>query len=98
MRAQSFRSHREDLQPYRDNLLFASHTFTTASSAAMIQRMAKHYDQYCPVADALAVVGGRWALLVIREGLHWPQRYTELADGLPRVGTNNLADLLRDLE
>jgi len=37
-------------------LLFASSSFTTASSAAMIERMAKHYDQYCPVAHSLDVV------------------------------------------
>src|SRR5207302_2233155 len=56
MRLQSFRSRREDLQSNRDNLRFASSTFTTASTAAMIQCMAKHYDQYCPVAHALDVV------------------------------------------
>src|SRR2546423_7465855 len=57
MGAQSFRSRREGLQSNRDSLLFASITFTTASSAAIIQRVAKHYDQYCPVAHALDVVG-----------------------------------------
>src|SRR5256714_5332320 len=98
MRAQSFRFRRGDLQPNRDNLLSASPTFTTASSAAMIQRMAKHYDQYCPVAHALDVVGDRWALLVVRELIQGPKRYTDLAEVLPGIGTNILAARLRDLE
>src|SRR5437667_7425513 len=98
MRVQSFRLRREGLQPNRDALLFTSQTFTTASSAAMIQRMAKHYDQYCPVAHALDVVGDRWALLVVRELMQGPKRYTDLAEGLPGIGTNILAARLRDLE
>jgi len=58
----------------------------------------KRYDQYCPVAHALGLVGERWALLVVRELLHGPKRYTDLADGLPGIGTNVLASRLRDLE
>src|SRR6185503_5582754 len=64
----------------------------------MIQRMAKHYDQYCPVAHSLDVVGDRWALLVVRELMQGPKRYTDLAQGLPGIGTNILAARLRDLE
>src|SRR3954467_15887851 len=60
--------------------------------------MAKHYDQYCPVAHALDVVGDRWALLVVRELMQGPRRYTDLAEGLPGIGTNILAARLRDLE
>jgi DNA-binding HxlR family transcriptional regulator len=64
----------------------------------MIERMAKHYDQYCPVANALDVVGDRWALLVVRELMQGPKRYTDLAEGLPGIGTNILAARLRSLE
>jgi DNA-binding HxlR family transcriptional regulator len=60
--------------------------------------MRKRYDQYCPVAHALDLVGERWALLVVRELMHGPKRYTDLADGLPGIGTNILASRLRDLE
>jgi DNA-binding HxlR family transcriptional regulator len=60
--------------------------------------MTKRYDQYCPVAHALDLVGERWALLVVRELMHGPKRYTDLADSLPRIGTNVLASRLRDLE
>jgi DNA-binding HxlR family transcriptional regulator/putative sterol carrier protein len=60
--------------------------------------VSKHYDQYCPLAHACGVVGERWTLLVARELLHGPKRYTDLLDGLPGIGTNVLASRLRDLE
>src|SRR3954471_3077580 len=60
--------------------------------------MAKRFDQYCPVANALSIVGERWALLVVRELLRGPRRYTDLAAGLPGIGTNVLATRLRELE
>jgi len=60
--------------------------------------MAKRYDQYCPMAHALDLVGDRWALLVIRELMRGPKRYTDLVDRLPGIGTNILATRLRALE
>ena len=60
--------------------------------------MVKRYEQYCPMAHALDLVGDRWALLVIRELMHGPKRYTDLVDHLPGIGTNILAVRLRDLE
>ena len=60
--------------------------------------MAKRFDQYCPMAHALSLVGERWALLVVRELLKGPKRYTDLAAGLPGIGTNILATRLRELE
>jgi DNA-binding HxlR family transcriptional regulator len=59
--------------------------------------MRKRYDQYCPVAHALDLVGERWALLVVRELMRGPKRYTDLAESLG-IGTNILAARLRDLE
>jgi DNA-binding HxlR family transcriptional regulator len=56
------------------------------------------YDQYCPIAHALDLVGERWSLLVVRELMHGPKRYTDLAERLPGIGTNILAARLRDLE
>jgi len=60
--------------------------------------VSKRYDQYCPVAHALALVGERWSLLVVLELMHGPKRYTDLVDHLSGIGTNILADRLRDLE
>src|SRR5688572_22779601 len=56
------------------------------------------YRQYCGVASALDVVGERWTLLVVRELLLGPRRYTDLARGLPGIGEGLLAARLRDLE
>jgi DNA-binding HxlR family transcriptional regulator len=58
----------------------------------------KQYHQFCSVARALDVIGDRWALLVVRELLLGPRRFTDLADGLPGIGTNVLATRLRELE
>jgi DNA-binding HxlR family transcriptional regulator len=58
----------------------------------------KHYGQYCPVAHALEVVGERWSLLIVRDLMGGPKRYTDLASGLPGIGTNILAGRLKDLE
>jgi DNA-binding HxlR family transcriptional regulator/putative sterol carrier protein len=58
----------------------------------------KHFDQYCPMAHALSLVGERWSLLIVRDLLHGPKRYTDLAQTLPGIGTNILAARLRDLE
>jgi DNA-binding HxlR family transcriptional regulator len=60
--------------------------------------MGKRYEQYCPIAHALDLVGDRWALLVVRELMHGPLRYTDLVDRLCGIGTNILAARLRDLE
>ena len=57
--------------------------------------MTKRYDEYCPVAHALGLVGERWALVVLElhaaEALHRSRRES-------RIGTNILASRLRDLE
>ena len=55
------------------------------------------YRQHCGIARALDLVGERWALLVVRELMHGPKRYTDLAENLG-IGTNILAARLRDLE
>ena len=51
----------------------------------------KDYDQYCPIAHSLGLVGERWTLLVVRELYYGPKRYTDLVDNLPGIGTNILA-------
>jgi DNA-binding HxlR family transcriptional regulator len=56
------------------------------------------YGDRCGIARALDLVGERWALLVIRELLLGPKRFTDLRAGLPHVGPDVLAQRLRDLE
>jgi DNA-binding HxlR family transcriptional regulator len=55
------------------------------------------YQQYCPVAEALDVVGERWTLLIVRELLVGPQRYTDLKAAMPTMASNLLGDRLAEL-
>jgi len=60
--------------------------------------MAKRsYHQFCGVARALDLVGERWTLLIARDLLLGPQRYSDLLTGLPGITTNLLARRLKEL-
>jgi DNA-binding HxlR family transcriptional regulator len=56
------------------------------------------YGDPCGIARALDLIGERWALLVVRELLLGPKRFTDLRAGLPHVGPDMLAQRLRELE
>jgi DNA-binding HxlR family transcriptional regulator/putative sterol carrier protein len=56
------------------------------------------YQQYCGAARALDVIGDRWTLLIVRELMFGPRRFTDLLDGLPGVSRNLLTQRLRELE
>ena len=58
----------------------------------------RSYSQYCGVARALDLIGERWALLVVRELVLGPKRFTDLRQGLPGIATNVLSLRLRQLE
>src|SRR5437868_15257828 len=58
----------------------------------------RSYRQFCGLAKALDVVGERWTLLVIRNLLLGPQRYSELIRGLLGITTNLLAKRLKEME
>jgi DNA-binding HxlR family transcriptional regulator/putative sterol carrier protein len=58
----------------------------------------RSYGEACRFAHALDVVGERWGLMVVRELLLGPKRFTDLREGLPRASTNILAERLRELE
>jgi DNA-binding HxlR family transcriptional regulator len=55
----------------------------------------KTYNQSCPIANALDLVGERWALLVVRELRHGALRYTDLLERLGGCSTSILAQRLR---
>lgn len=57
----------------------------------------RSYDQFCGLARALDHVGHRWTLLIVRELLLGPKRFTDLREGLPGIANNLLADRLRQL-
>ncbi|MBD2897874.1 hypothetical protein amrb99_68410 [Actinomadura sp. RB99] len=56
------------------------------------------YGEACATAHALDLIGERWALLVVRELLFGPKRFTDLRAGLPKAGPNRLSRRLRELE
>jgi DNA-binding HxlR family transcriptional regulator len=56
------------------------------------------YHQYCGIAHAMELVGERWAMLVVRDLLLGPKRFTELRQGLPRIPSNILSARLKELE
>jgi DNA-binding HxlR family transcriptional regulator len=58
----------------------------------------RSYADGCVVAHALDLVGERWALLVVRELLLSPKRFTDLRSGLPGISSNILAQRLRELD
>ncbi len=64
----------------------------------LIPMSRRSYDQYCAVARALDAVGERWSLLIVRELLGGPRRYTDLHADLPGVSTDILAGRLKQLE
>ncbi|MCI0633825.1 MAG: winged helix-turn-helix transcriptional regulator [Actinobacteria bacterium] len=58
----------------------------------------RSYGQYCGVAKALDVLGERWTLLIVRDLLPGPLRYSDLLAGLPGISTDLLADRLRAVQ
>ena len=57
----------------------------------------KSYRQFCGVAKALDCVGERWTLLIVRDLLLGPRRYSDLQRGLPGITTNLLALRLKQM-
>jgi len=59
---------------------------------------ARTYGEACGIPRALDRVGERWALMVVRELVLGPKRFTDLRTGLPQASPNVLAQRLRELE
>ena len=59
---------------------------------------ARSYGQYCGVTAAVELVTERWALLIVRDLLVGPRRYTDLKQGLPKIPTNILSARLKELQ
>ena len=58
----------------------------------------QRYDDPCGIARAMATIGDRWAVLVVRELMFGPKRFAQLKAGLPGISPNVLSQRLRDLE
>lgn len=55
------------------------------------------YGQFCPIAQAMEVIGERWTLLVVRELLCGSSRFSELQRGVPLMSRSVLAQRLKTL-
>lgn len=60
--------------------------------------VARSYGQYCGVTTAVELIGERWAMLIVRDLLVGPRRYTDLKLGLPKIPTNILSTRLKELQ
>ncbi|MEE1752925.1 winged helix-turn-helix transcriptional regulator [Streptomyces sp. SP18CS02] len=58
----------------------------------------REYKQFCGLARAMEMVGERWSMLIVRDLLNGPRRYTDLRKGLPAIPTNILSTRLKQLE
>jgi DNA-binding HxlR family transcriptional regulator len=58
----------------------------------------RNYNQNCPIARGLDVLGERWTLLILRELVGGPRRYGDLRAELPGIATNLLAERLKELQ
>ncbi|MGA4508477.1 winged helix-turn-helix transcriptional regulator [Propionibacteriaceae bacterium G1746] len=58
----------------------------------------REYGQFCGLARAAEIVGQRWTLLILRDLLVGPRRYSDLAAGLPGIPSNLLSSRLKELE
>ena len=58
----------------------------------------RRYEDACAAAHALDLVGDRWVLLVVRELMFGPRRFSDLRAGLPGISANVLAQRLEELE
>ncbi len=66
--------------------------------AYSIPMSSRKYEDACGIARSLDVIGERWALLVVRELMFGPKRFTDLRAGLRGISQNVLSQRLRDLE
>jgi DNA-binding HxlR family transcriptional regulator len=55
------------------------------------------YGQFCSVARAHEVLGGRWTLLVVRELLCGGRRFNDIRRGIPRISRTILSERLQAL-
>ncbi|OXM43977.1 winged helix-turn-helix transcriptional regulator [Amycolatopsis alba] len=60
--------------------------------------MSRTYGQFCGLARALEIIGERWSLLIVRDLVLGPKRFTELQAGLPKIPASTLSARLNELE
>lgn len=72
--------------------------FPSVSPRVLLVAGKRSYGDPCGIARALDVIGERWALLVVRELVLGPKRFTDLKAHLPGIATDVLSQRLRQLD
>lgn len=60
--------------------------------------MARSYEQVCPIARTLDILGERWTLLIVREFFFGQSKFSQLQENLPGIPARVLSDRLKKLE
>src|SRR5881296_2935632 len=68
------------------------------STVSRRSRSKRRYQHFCPAARALETIGERWSLLVVRDLLAGPRRFSELRRSLTTITPKWLSARLRALE
>jgi DNA-binding HxlR family transcriptional regulator len=76
---------------------FPNHSIGKHDILPIMARNKRTYGDVCGVARALDLVGERWSLMIVRELLLGPKRFTDLRAGLPGVGPDILSQRMREL-
>jgi DNA-binding HxlR family transcriptional regulator len=63
-----------------------------------VNQITVKYRHFCPIALALEKIGDKWSLLIVRDLLHKPQRFTDLMVSLGKITPRWLTLRLRELE
>lgn len=68
------------------------------SKLCKVTKIRRSYSEGCIAAHALDLIGDRWLLLVVRELILGPRRFSALREGLPGISANVLTQKLQELE
>ncbi len=91
--------HRQRVDRLRQWWLLSPTTAWTKQDPSRVEvSQVRSYGQFCSLARSLDIVGERWTLLIVRDLMLGPQRFTDLLTGLPTIGPNLLSRRLRTLE
>lgn len=71
-----------------------AHPATSNDASASTARARRSYSQACPVAHSLDLLGERWTLLIVRDLMFGPMRFSDLRDGLAGIAPNLLSSRL----
>jgi DNA-binding HxlR family transcriptional regulator len=70
----------------------------SSTASRVLSRSTRRYQHFCPAARALETIGERWSLLIVRDLLAGPRRFSDLRRSLTAITPKWLSARLRALE